>query len=136
MIAALICIVSMFAFAQFFVFYTRTILISTGSVELSPRVREVMGIADGAITAADFARLLQLLRLCSENPDSQAQIRVVGVYYRLLRFVDLSVRPILPRISGWLEREGRSCSHFAAVALDRRIAHNRSLYGRQIEEGL
>jgi hypothetical protein len=136
MIAALICVVSIMAFAQFFLSYTRTILITAGGVALSPRVREVVGIADGPISAADFGRLLQLLHLCSETPDDQAQIRVVGAYYTALRFVDLSVRPLVPRISAWLERERQRCSYFAAVALDRRIAHNLSLYGRQIAEGL
>ena len=49
MIAALICVVSIVAFAHFFVSYTRTILISAGGVELSPRVRELVGIADGQL---------------------------------------------------------------------------------------
>ena len=136
MIAALICVVSIVAFAHFFVSYTRTILISAGGVALSPRVREVMGIADGPISAADFGRLLQLVHLCSETPDDEGQIRAVGAYYGALRFVDLGVRPLVPRISSWLERERERCSYFVAVVLDRRIAHNLSLYGRQISEGL
>jgi hypothetical protein len=136
MIAALICVVSIMTFAQFFVSYTRTILTSVGGIELSPRVRELVGIADGPISSADFGRLLQLVHLCSEGRDDRADIRAVGAYYRALRFVDLSVRPLAPRISEWLERERQRCSHFAAVALDRRIAHNMSIYGRQITEGL
>ncbi len=136
MIAAFICVFSIAAFAHFFVSYTRTMLISAGGVELSPRVRELAGIANGPIAAADFGRLLQLVHLCSETPDDQADIRAVGAYYHALRAVDVSIRPMSPRISGWLQRELQRCSHFAAVALDKRIAHNLTIYGRQIEEGL
>jgi len=136
MIAAFICIVSIAAFAHFFVSYTRTMLVSTGVVELSPRVRELVGIANGPIAAADFGRLLQLVHLCSETREGRADIRAVGAYYHALRFLDVSVRPIVPRISGWLEGERQRCSHFAAVVLDQRIAHNLTIYGRQITDGL
>jgi hypothetical protein len=121
---------------QFFVSYTRTILTSTGAIGLSARVREVMGISEDNITAGDFARLLQLVRLCPERRDDQAEIRAVGIYYFLLHFLDAHVRPLVPRISKWLERERRSCSYYAAVALDRRIEHNLSLYGREMAENL
>ena len=136
MIAAFICVFSIAAFAHFFVSYTRTILISAGGVELSPRVRELVDIAEGPIAGADFGRLLQLVHLCSETRDDRTDIRAVAAYYRALRVADLSVRPIAPRISVWLERELQRCSHFAAVALDKRIAHNLTIYGRQIAEGL
>jgi len=136
MIAAFICVVSIAAFAQFFVSYTRTTLISTGGVELSPRVRQVMGIAEDKIAAADFSRLLQLVHLCPERHEDQTAIRAVGIYFFGLHLLDSHVRPLVPRISAWLDNERRKCSYFAAVALDRRIAHNLSLYGREIAEGL
>jgi hypothetical protein len=136
MIASLICVVSIAAFAHFFVSYTRTTLIATGAVELSAHVRQVLGIAEDKIGGADFGRLLQLVHLCPERHEDQAEIRAVGVYYFVLHLLDSHVRPLVPRISAWLENERRSCSYFAAVALDRRIAHNLSLYGREIAEGL
>jgi hypothetical protein len=136
LIAAFICVASVVAFMQFFVSYTRTTLTSTGAVELSARVREVAGIVGDNIAGSDFARLLQLVHLCPERRDDQVEIRAVGAYYFLLRSLDSYARPLVPRISTWLERERRSCSYFAAVALDRRIEHNLSLYGREMAENL
>ena len=58
MIAALICVISIAAFLQFFVSYCRSILASSRKFELSDRVREVTGIADHDVAADDFNRII------------------------------------------------------------------------------
>jgi hypothetical protein len=136
MIAALICVISLAAFLQFFVSYCRSILASSRKVELSDRVREVTGIASENVGADDFDRLLQLVRLCPERADDQAEIRAVGTYYGLLYFVGRLTRPLVPSVAAWVERERRSCSYFAAVALDRRISYSRDLFSQQIADRL
>ncbi|HXZ12169.1 MAG TPA: hypothetical protein VEG64_07230 [Candidatus Sulfotelmatobacter sp.] len=136
MIAALICVISLAAFLQFFVSYCRSILASSRKVELSDRVREVTGIANENVGADDFDRLLQLVRLCPERADDQAEIRAVGTYYGLLYFVGRLTRPVIPSVAAWVEQERRSCSYFAAVALDRRISYSRDLFSQQIADRL
>src|SRR5580692_665351 len=134
MIAALICVISIAAFLQFFVSYCRSILASSRKFELSDRVREVTGIADHDVAADDFNRLLQLVRLCPERGDDRSELRAVGTYYGLLGALNRVSRPVAPRFAVWVEQERKSCSYFAAVALDRRISYSRDLFTQQITD--
>jgi hypothetical protein len=134
MIAALICVISIAAFLQFFVSHCRSILASSRNVELSDRVREVTGVEGSSVSADDFHRLLQLVKLCPEQSDDQVDIRAVGTYYSILRLLAATSSNLLPGASAWAERECRNCSHFAAVALDRRISHSRDLLIQQAVE--
>jgi hypothetical protein len=136
MIAAFICVMSIAAFLELLVSYCRSILASSSKVELSAQVREVAGIASHPLAADDFARLLQLVRLCPERGDDQTEIRAVGTYYGLLRVLGNAARPLIPGVAAWTEQERRSCSHFAAVALDRRISYSRDLFTQQVADRL
>lgn len=131
MIAALICVISIAAFFQFFVSYCRSILASTRNIEVSDRIREITGITDRDVAAGDFIRLVQLVQLCPERADDQNEIRAVGTYYTMLDFVGRISRSLIPAVAAWTEQERRSCSHFAAVALDRRISYSRDLFLQQ-----
>jgi hypothetical protein len=134
MIAALICVISVAAFLQFFVSYCRSILASSRKFELSARVREVTGIANHGVAADDFKRLLQLVRLCPERGDDRSEIRAVGVYYSLLAVINFVAGSVTPALAAWSERERQNCSYFAAVALDRRISYSRDLFTQQVAE--
>jgi hypothetical protein len=134
MMAVLICVASIALFLQFFISYCRSILGVSGKVEVSDRVREVSGIASQRLGAEDFPRLVQLVRLCPERGDDQTEIRAVGTYYGLLRCIKALTSFIVPRIGLWTEQERQSCSHFAAVALDRRISYSRDLFTQQVAE--
>ncbi len=131
MIAALICVFSVAALVEFLVLYCRSVVASAGTVQLSDRVREVAGISGRSIAADDFARFLQLVRLCPDDGADQAEIRAVGAYYSLMHILDRVSRALAPRIAAWAERERLNCSHFAAVALDRRVSYSRDLFRRQ-----
>jgi len=134
MAAAFICVISVAVFLQFFVSYCRSILAVSKKVELSDRVREVSGIADRSVGADDFARLVQLVRLCPERGDDQTEIRAVGTYYGLLHVIRRISAFVVPRIAAWTDLERQNCSHFAAVALDRRISYSRDLFTQQVAE--
>lgn len=131
MIAALICVVSAVALAQFFFWYCRAVLASTRSVELSERVLEVAGVAGRSVAAEDFGRLLQYLFLCPEHNSYQGQVRAVGIYYQMLSVVNRLGGALIPRVAAWTERDRIACSYFAAVVLDRRISHSRELFASQ-----
>ncbi len=136
MIAALIFVISVAALLQFFVLHCRSILAYTRRVELSDRVREVAGIAAANVAAGDFDRIVELVRLCPERGDDRKEIRVVGTYYSLLDMLGRITRSITPKIAAWTENERKSCSYFAAVALDRRISYSRDLFTQQVADRL
>jgi len=132
MIAALIFVISFALLLQFFVAYCRSLIAAYGQVDLSEDAREVTGIDDRLARGDDFRRLLQLVRLCPEPGDDKFEIRSVQTYYTLLNLLRSVGRTVLPAVSGWVESEREGCAYFAAVALDRRIAHNRELMARQM----
>jgi hypothetical protein len=136
MIAALIFVISLVALLQFFVLHCRSILAYSRRVELSDRIREVTGLTGQDVSASDFDRLLQLVRLCPERGDDRKEIRVVGAYYALLDMVERMTRSIVPRVAAWTESERQGCSYFAAVALDRRISYSRDLFTQQVADRL
>ena len=136
MIAALIFVISMAALLQFFVLHCRSILAYSRRVELSDHIREVTGLAAQDVSAGDFFRLVQLARLCPDRGDDRKDIRVVGLYYRLLNLLGRLTRSIVPTVAEWADGERRGCSYFAAVALDRRISYSRDLFSQQVAERL
>lgn len=136
MIAALIFVISMAALLQFFVLHCRSILAYSRRVELSDHIREVTGLAAQDVSAGDFFRLVQLARLCPDRGDDRKDIRVVGLYYRLLDVLGRITRSIVPTIAEWTDGERRGCSYFAAVALDRRISYSRDLFSQQVADRL
>jgi len=131
LIAALICVASVAAFVQFLISYCHSVVAAFGKMELTPRVREVAGMGDRAVAADDFARFLQLLHLCPEHNADQLAIRAVKIYYALLRAIEVASRALIPGVSAWASRERVGCSHFAAVALERRMEFSRDLFTRQ-----
>ncbi len=132
MIAALIFVIAIAGFLQFFVSYCRSLIAAYERVDLSEQAREVTGINDHEVDGQDFGRLLQLVRMCPEPGDDTGEIRAVSTYYRLLSITRAALRSIAPALENWVERERGSCAYFAAVALDRRIAHNRDLLAQQL----
>jgi len=116
---------------QFLVSYCHSVVAAFGKVELSPRVREVAGMGSREVAVDDFARFLQLLHLCPEHNADRLEIRAVKVYYALLRGVARVSHLFVPSVEAWADRERVGCSHFAAVALDRRMEFSRDLFARQ-----
>lgn len=136
MIAALIFVISFVALLQFFVLHCRSILAYSRRVELSDRIREVTGLTGQNVSAGDFERLLQLVRLCPERGNDRKEIRVVGAYYALLDLLERASRSLIPSVAAWTESERQGCSYFAAVALDRRISYSRDLFTQQVADRL
>jgi phosphatidylglycerophosphate synthase len=131
LIAALICVASVAAFAQFLSSYCHSVVVAFGKTAVSARVREVAGMGSRDLAVDDFARFLQLLHLCPEHNADRLEIRAVKIYYTLLRGVELLSKALVPPVAVWAGRERLGCSHFAAVALDRRMEFSRALFARQ-----
>jgi hypothetical protein len=132
MIAAIIFTCSVVFLLQFFVSYCRSLIAASARQVLSPEVQDVTGISTKA-SGEDFARVIQLLRLCPDRPEDRGEIRAIGVYFSLLNLMRGTLAQAVPSILAWTEKERDQCTYFAAVALDRRIAFSRDLLAQQIE---
>ncbi len=133
MIAAIILVVSVVTFLQFFTSYCRSLIAASAKQPLSAETRDVTGIADRvAARSEDFHRIMQLLQLCPERPHDRGEIRSVNSYFRLLRIFRLTIGRLAPSLQLWTETQGARCTYFAAVALDRRIAFSRDIVASQI----
>jgi len=132
MIDSLILVLSAAALFQFFVLYCHSIVNASRSLELSEPARDVTGIAARSVSGSEFGRMLQLMRVCPERGNDGPGMAAVRIYYALLG----STRSLLGwssrSLANWLEGERGGCAYFAAVALDRRIIHNRALMAQQI----
>ena len=82
MIAAFICVFSVAAFVQFFFSYCRTMLAYSATVSLSDNVREFAGMEARSVSAGDFDRFLQLLRLCPDLDADKREIHLLAVGHR------------------------------------------------------
>ena len=72
-------------------------------------------------------RVTQLLQLCPEHSEDRAGLQAVGLYYKILNFVQHRFAQTFPSLQDWTERELAGCTNFAAVVLDRRIALSRAI---------
>jgi hypothetical protein len=126
MITALICLASLAALLQFFVSYARSLVTSYSKLGVSDQVRKLAEAHSNDISGEEFPRLRQLAGLCPARGDDRFGIQAVGAYYELVTFCRTIFRPF-SMAARWLEDERVGCSHFAAVALERRIQHSRSM---------
>jgi hypothetical protein len=132
MIAAIIFTCSVVFLLQFFVSYCRSLIAASVRLVLSQEVQDVTGISTKA-SGEDFARVIQLLRLCPDRPEDRGEIRAIGAYFSLLNLVRRTLAQVVPSVLAWIEKERDQCTYFAAVALDRRIAFSRDLLAQQSE---
>ena len=133
MMAALIFIFSFAALMQFFVSYCRSLIAASARRALSADVQDVIGIKRSA-SGDDFARVMQFLYLCPDRREDRNGIKAIGAYFRLLGAVGTIMGRLIPSLRAWTESERSQCAYFAAVALDRRIAHNRDMFAEQMSE--
>jgi hypothetical protein len=131
MMAAVILVCSLILMLQFFVSYCRSLIAACANEQLPLEVQEVTGISVAA-SPEDFSRVVQLLQLCPERPEDRGDLRAIGAYYRLLGFVRTTIAQAAPSLKSWADRERSQCTHFAALALGRRIAFSRNLLAQQM----
>jgi len=132
MMAALVFVVSVVIFLQFFVFYCRSLIAVSSKQPLSPEVQDVTGIQRTA-SGEDFNRVMQLLHLCPERPEDRKGIQAIGAYFRMLSFLRSTIARLAPSMKAWAESERGHCTYFAAIALERRISFSRDMLAQQID---
>ena len=122
MISAFMLVLAVGALVQFFFAYCRTLLLTYSKVEISERARDVTGISIERVDPEEFSRLMGLLRVAPDPRDDAAELRAVSVYFRVVQLANWLVSPLSRAAQEWSEIELGRCAHFAAVALDRRLA--------------
>jgi hypothetical protein len=130
MMAALIFVASLATLGMFFVSYCRSLMASSSRHPLSAEVRDVTGIRTPA-SAGDYRRIMQLLQLCPDRLEDRNELQAVNMYHSFLTATRQMFAWIVPSLRSWAEHEQAGCAYFAAVALDRRIAHNRQMLAQQ-----
>jgi hypothetical protein len=136
MIAALIAGASTVAILPLFVSYCGTVLASERRVDLSDRVSALADVEDRKVSADDFDRILQLVRLCPEYDADRAAVRAVTIYFRGVHALERVFGRLSPDLTAWTMRERANCSYFAAVVLDRCISSSRRLFTQQASDHL
>ena len=73
---------------------------------------------------------LQLEALLDSMQDAVVAVDAAG----RIQWTNQRLQRLIPGFGPWTERERQSCSHFAAVALDRRISYSRDLFTQQVAD--
>jgi hypothetical protein len=133
MVLTLIYIALAIVVAEFFIHYCRSILASSRRTQLPAEVCEAAGVHRDGVAPGDFERFLELVRVCPEEATDGRSICAVCAYYGLVRALGRASHGLVPRVESWAEKEQRNCSHFAAVALNRRISSTRKLFAQRVQ---
>jgi len=136
MITLFICLASLAALAQVFVSYCRSVAATARKTPLPQRVLEVAAVVSERPGPEDFDSFFQLVRLCPESGGDRGGFRAVAFYYDLLGLLGRLSVGLAPQVTAWTLQERESCSHFAAVVLDRCISSSRNLFLEQASDGL
>jgi hypothetical protein len=122
MIAVAILVLSIAALIQWSVAYSRSFILSAADLEISEKTRKIVGLADGSLSPCEFDHLVALVRMAPNQINDAREIRAVSAYYRITCAASQIAVLLSPAAKGMFDRELSRCSHFAAVALDRRLS--------------
>lgn len=120
MIAVLICVVSVAAFAQFGLYYWRATISEVASQAISDRIRVAAGITHAGIGAQDFRSIMILNDLSPDLQGSNGTFRGIRFYYSAVE----SIGKIVPAMGKWADSEMATCSRYVAVLMDQHLERN------------
>lgn len=121
MIAACIFVLAIGALVQWVIAYCRSFIVAADSVEISQKTLEVADLGEDC-TPCDFDRILGLVRMAPNPLDDEGELRTVSTYFHIVSALSHFAALVSPSSKQRLDRELSRCTHFAAVALDRRLA--------------
>jgi|SRR5580658_10143429 hypothetical protein len=120
MIAVLICVVSVAAFAQFGLYYWRATISEVAAQAISDRIRLAAGITHTAIDAQDFRSILILNDLSPDLQGPNGTFRGIRMYYAMVEMIG----KIVPVMANWADSEMTTCSRYVAVLMDQHLERN------------
>jgi hypothetical protein len=120
MIAVLICVVSVAAFAQFGLYYWRATISGVAAQAIPDRIRVAAGITHAGIDARDFRSILILNDLSPDLQGPNGTFRAIRLYYAVVE----SIGKIVPVMANWADSEMATCSRYVAVLMDQHLERN------------
>ncbi len=127
MIALLILVISLLTLLQFFVSYSRSLIVEAQQLELTEGTRTICGITGRTVAGDQFRRLVHLIDLCPNPGGESHKVRAIAAYFRMIEFIRIFLKWGMPSAIQWIDAERGGCAYAAAVLLDRRIAANRMM---------
>jgi hypothetical protein len=120
MIAAIICLVSIVAFAQFGLYYWRATISGVAAQAISDRIRVAAGITHASIGAQDFRNIIILKDLSPDLGGQNVSFKAIRAYYSVVE----KLGSIVPGIASWADAEMATCSRYVAVLMDQHLERN------------
>lgn len=120
MIATVLFMVSVVAFAQFGLYYWRATISGIAAQAISDRIRVAAGISSAAIGARDFGNIIILNDLSPDLRGPNGSFWGIRTYYAAVR----SLGRIVPAMASWAEAEMATCSRYIAVLMDQHLERN------------
>jgi hypothetical protein len=120
MIAVVILIVSVVAFAQFWVYYWRATMSGVAAQAISDRIRVAAGIRHELISAQDFRSLLILKDLSPTLSGPSGSLLAIRTYYKVIE----KIGRMVPAMASWANTEMATCSRYLAVRMDQHLQRN------------
>ena len=120
MIAVIICLVSVGAFAQFGLYYWRATISGVAAQAISDRIRVAAGITHAAIGAQDFRNIIILKDLSPDLRGPNGGFKAIRAYYAVVE----KLGSFVPAMASWADSEMATCSRYAAVLMDQHLERN------------
>jgi hypothetical protein len=120
MIAVIICLVSVVAFAQFGLYYWRATISGVAAQAISDRIRVAAGITHAGINAQDFRNIIILKDLSPDLRGTKGGFRAIRAYYAVIE----KLGSIIPAMASWADSEMATCSRYVAVLMDQHLERN------------
>jgi len=120
MVAAIIFMVSVVAFAQFGLYYWRATISGIAAQAISERIRVAAGITHAGIGAQDFRNIIILKDLSPDLRGPNGSFTAIRAYYAVVE----KLGRIVPAMASWANAEMATCSRYAAVLMDQHLERN------------
>jgi hypothetical protein len=120
MVAAIIFVVSVAAFAQFGLYYWRATISGVAAQAISDRIRVAAGITHEGIGPRDFRNILILKDLSPDLRGATGGFATIRTYYSIVE----KLGSIVPAMASWANAEMTTCARYAAVVMDQHMERN------------
>ena len=120
MVAAVIFIISVGAFAQFGLYYWRATISGIAIRETSERIRVAAGISHAEIGAQDFRNIIILKDLSPDLRGPNGSFIAIRAYYKTVE----NLGRFVPGMASWANLEMTTCSRYVAVLMDQHLERN------------
>ena len=120
MIAVVILIVSVVAFAQFWIYYWRATISGVAAQAISDTIRVAAGITHESISGQDFRNILVLKDLTPSLRGPSGSMFAVRTYFKVVE----KMGQLMPAMANWANNEMATCSRYVAVRMDQHLQRN------------